>query len=523
MKTVSPTLHLLKKYANTKNIGIFPLKINQFYNDSLDNQTVIEKLNQQRPNIFLYTDFGGGKNFGVPLIDVQTSEEIASAGWKATLNQKIYINDSASPLQPLEAALHLAKTFPYKKEFLRCELDEIRIHTIVVHVIDPGVGNHQSDSRRAHPRSLVLRKDGTLFIGPDNGTLAYVCPDQTIAGIWEIDTATICQLSGIDTDVGGTFHGRDLFCEAAFRIACGEVSLDDIGIPYTKAKTKINLFSSKNTFKDHRQPIAFVSLKTERFDRTYDQLDENEHFAMTFLLGIIQSPLYEDKKPVALTRSKKLFILTSKSVGDPNIAIVNEKTGNSYIGPNNGLGTSFFKDYSREDITVFNISEITLDQIRNEKNNELARLLIQEQSLFKGLLEEEHFLGSESDLKRDTKGRPKTLQARIWIDLYGNIKTTLQSPLLDEVKALNANVKVFLNSVEKSVIFAETFSQVSENDIFIYNGSTATIGPNPHRSKRYVELSTNGTFGKFGIDCFTLDGKQPKSGQAIRFDFEYNQ
>ena len=71
------------------------------------------------------------------------------------------------------------------------------------------------------------------------------------------------------------------------------------------------------------------------------------------------------------------------------------------------------------------------------------------------------------------------------------------------------------------LIFADTFSQVSEGELFIYNGSSGVVGANPHRSKRYVEVTANGVFGKFGIDYFEKEGKKPESGAPVSFAFTY--
>ena len=232
--------------------------------------------------------------------------------------------------------------------------------------------------------------------------------------------------------------------------------------------TKISPFAEyQELFKHSLQPIEFAAIPTERFVWACDVQNENELFTSAFLLGVIQSPLYEDEAPVALTHSKKLFIITSKHnrSAAAMIAIVNEKTGNVFIGPDNGLGISFFKDYLNDDIKVFNVSTKLLEAIKRESNNEMAYSLIKQQPLFKGRLEEVNFLGSEEELIRDSKGRPKILQARIWIDLYGNIKTTVQSTLLNEAKECNAQVKVILNGIGKPVIFAETFSQAAKRAI----------------------------------------------------------
>jgi S-adenosylmethionine hydrolase len=513
-------------HSTINDVRSFALETTHLYNQNLAAQQTIKKINQQRPKIFIYTDFGGGKNEGKPLIDLQTSGEIASAGWKATLQQTLYINDSAPPLSPFQAALNLAKTFPYQiRPWESFTFQSIRIQTIVVHVIDPGVGNGD-EGHNPQPRALVLRKDGVLFIGPDNGTLTWACPNGSLAGIWEIDTERLNTLSGIDVKAGGTFHGRDIFSEAAFRLAAGEVALEEIGTPYSTQALKNRLSPTElplNAIQHGSKPIEFATLNNERFvleEGENDNLSSGALFERAYLLGVVQSSLYAKEKPLALTSSKKIFIANSP-VFASCIAIVNFKTGNIFIGPNNGLGTSFFKNYSKDDCAVFSLSQQVVEVIRNEQNNEIAYALITQQPLFNNTVEEIKLFGDDSVLIRDSDGRPKEIQALIWIDVYGNIKTTLESTILDEVRNRHADVDVVINGVTRSVIFAETFSEVAEDQLFIYNGSTAVIGSNPHRSKRYVELTSNGVFGKFGTDYFRNKEKDPQSGQSAVFYFKY--
>ena len=505
-----------------KHTPSFSLQLTNFYNELLTYQTSIEKINQYRPKIYIYTDFGGGTNHGKPFVDLQTSGEIASAGWKSTLQQEININDSATPLSPRHAALRLAATFPFKGETSHLH-DPKQIQAIVVHVIDPGVGNNNKE-QHPQPRSLVLRKDGILFIGPDNGTLTLVCPKNSIAGIWEIDSHALNRLSGIDVQAGGTFHGRDIFCEAAFRLAAGIVSLDEIGIPYTESDLKnriatLDIEPSKCSVEIN--PIDFASLKTERYVLDRRETDQHNLFEQAFLLGIIQSVLYEKDDPLALTHSKKLFLISPASFS-PSIAIINKKTGNTFIGPNNGSGTSFFRQYDDNDYEAYSLSSEILESILKEPNNEIAYNIIRLQPTFlKSSVKEIPFYGDESSLRRDDRGRPKTLRARLWSDRYGNLKTTMHSLLLNEAKIKNAHIRVIINGIERPLIFADTFSQVPEGQLFIYNGSSGSMGPNPHRSKRYTEISTNGTFGKFGIDYFEKEGSKPCSGDEIWIFFDY--
>jgi S-adenosylmethionine hydrolase len=497
------------------------LQYANFFNQFLKDQSSIDGINAQRPKIYFYTDFGGGRNGEQRLTDLQTSGEIASAAWKATLHQELYINDSATPFDPLQAALRLAKTFPYEAPSSLLTDFLPRVQAIVVHVIDPGVG---SEKDHPHPRSIVLRKDGVLFIGPDNGTLSFTCPSESIAAIWEINAENLQFFSRVDTHAGGTFHGRDIFAEAAFRIAAGIVSIDQIGWRYEVLELKNRISSPKNDREiiSGLKPLLFEVIKTDKFIFNLKKCDKQDLFDQTFLLGVIQSSLYSDDNQAALTNSKKIFIYSTENDDSSEmIAIINHKNGNIFIGPNNGLGTSFFIGFAKKDIETFQVSNELMTEIKKIKNNERIYLLLKQLPHFKGRVQQTQLFDEEKSLVRDEAGRPQMLQARIWIDPYGNIKTTAVSHMLDEARRNNARVRVELNGIQRSVIFADTFSQVSENQLFIYNGSTGAFGPNPHRSKRYVELTANGVFGKFGTDFFEENGRKPYPGQVILFYFEY--
>lgn len=480
-----------------------------FFNEIVSNQDALTALNAQRPPIYLYTDFGGGHSSG----DLQTSGELASAAWKTTLQKTLWINDQAIPLNPFKAAQALAATFPYQST--PCKkgiLPEIK--TIVVHVIDPGVGNNDTNGH-AHPRSLVLRKDGILFIGPDNGTLSFVCPADSIAEIWEITIDTVSALSGIDLQAGGTFHGRDLFCEAACRIAAGLQDCDDLGECYSTHDLK-NRFVSET--QSASLPLIFEKVTTDRFELHASSYNDTL-FEQAFLLGIVQSPTYGSAH---ITQSKKLFFLHSLSTHISDlIAIVNTTTGNIFIGPNNGSGTSFFQRYPEGSSQFFTLTPEIFSILNNTKNNEEVLDLIKSQPSFKENLKEVSFLGNEKSLTYDTQNRPHTLHARIWIDAYGNIKTTAQSSLFNTIKSEICTVRAELNGIQHSIVFANTFSEVPPNTLFLYNGSSAVIGDNPSRSNRYVEISANGTFGTFGIDFFKNRNRKPQNGQEIIFSFVY--
>lgn len=79
--------------------------------------------------------------------------------------------------------------------------------TIHVVVVDPGVGGTRQE--------VVVRADGQVYVGPDNGVFTYVHHPR-----W--DAYAIENAGFRATHVSRTFHGRDVFATAAAMLACGE-------------------------------------------------------------------------------------------------------------------------------------------------------------------------------------------------------------------------------------------------------------------------------------------------------------
>lgn len=79
--------------------------------------------------------------------------------------------------------------------------------TVHMVVVDPGVGSER--------RAIVVRTQGQLFVGPDNGVLTRI-----LAGggseVWELAAAEYFQ-----RNVSSTFHGRDIFAPVAAHLASG--------------------------------------------------------------------------------------------------------------------------------------------------------------------------------------------------------------------------------------------------------------------------------------------------------------
>ena len=75
--------------------------------------------------------------------------------------------------------------------------------TIHLAVVDPGVGTNRA--------ILALRKEGHVFIGPDNGLFSFLYPSEEILEItWRPEGP-----------VSATFHGRDTFAPLVVRFLTG--------------------------------------------------------------------------------------------------------------------------------------------------------------------------------------------------------------------------------------------------------------------------------------------------------------
>lgn len=390
--------------------------------------------------IYVFTDFAGEAHYGNQLIgDWQTAIELATGGWKLTQHPYIFMSDRATPLNPVKAGAQLETAFPYLGKHTLKSIDQI-----VVHVIDPGVGNTSH-----HPRALVLRKDGTLFIGPDNGTLSSACPPGSIAAIWEINTKYLSKLTGIDLEAGGTFHGRDVFVAAAYLIAANRVQPQDIGQAYQQPELKFRTESSS----DDASKVQFQQVPTSRWNITLDHTAPNDAlFTQAYFLAIVQSPVYTQGI------SPPLFTLETGNKNN-QIAILNRKTGNLYVGPNNGVGTSFFQGFSSKDILIVQLEAAVYQQIRDCQDVHRAlNLILKQNTLQQEALVTIDLLAHQLEPLDNSK---RIIKGQIWVDAYGNIKTTLDTELFKKLQREGyTDITVELNGVTRPVQFASSFADV---------------------------------------------------------------
>jgi S-adenosylmethionine hydrolase len=83
---------------------------------------------------------------------------------------------------------------------------DLPLHTLILAVVDPGVGGER--------RPLMINNGRHLFVGPDNGLFIPILRDSEQI---EIETIT-----WRPQRLSATFHGRDLFAPVAARLASGE-------------------------------------------------------------------------------------------------------------------------------------------------------------------------------------------------------------------------------------------------------------------------------------------------------------
>ncbi len=94
-------------------------------------------------------------------------------------------------------------------------LDYLPQETIVVAVIDPGVGSSR--------KPVAIKTNRGVLVGPDNGVFSYMLKYLDIEQIVTLQTAKY-QMK----QVSMTFHGRDIFSPAAAHVAMG-IPLEEMG------------------------------------------------------------------------------------------------------------------------------------------------------------------------------------------------------------------------------------------------------------------------------------------------------
>ena len=103
--------------------------------------------------------------------------------------------------------------------FLRAAIDRFPLGTVHVAVVDPGVGTAR--------RLLAVAAAGCYWLGPDNGLLSAVLPQQ--ADDHEREVRCIDLVAVGISPVSATFHGRDILAPLAGQLAAGKLGYRALG------------------------------------------------------------------------------------------------------------------------------------------------------------------------------------------------------------------------------------------------------------------------------------------------------
>ena len=79
-------------------------------------------------------------------------------------------------------------------------------------VVDPGVGTARA--------AVVLRADGSWYVGPDNGLFAVIAARAAATSIWRI--------RGVPPGASPSFHGRDIFAPMAAAVATDDFPNENV-------------------------------------------------------------------------------------------------------------------------------------------------------------------------------------------------------------------------------------------------------------------------------------------------------
>ena len=158
--------------------------------------------------------------------------------------------------------------------------------TLVLAVVDPGVGGDR--------RPLMLRTDRHLFVGPDNGLFVPV-----------VRRCDFCEIETIDwrpQRLSESFHGRDLFAPVAARLATGGAVAGSALKPEALVGFDSPLETHRIIYIDHygntitsmdaasMQDDAVIHINgiALRHARTFDEVEERQGFWYRNSMGLIE-------------------------------------------------------------------------------------------------------------------------------------------------------------------------------------------------------------------------------------------
>ncbi|MCU7929114.1 MAG: SAM-dependent chlorinase/fluorinase [Candidatus Thiodiazotropha sp. (ex Dulcina madagascariensis)] len=169
---------------------------------------------------------------------------------------------------------------------LSCLCNNLPPHTLVLAVVDPGVGGNR--------RPIMIKNERNLFVGPDNGLFIPI--------VRRSDDCEIETIAWRPHRLSETFHGRDLFAPVAAKLATGkevegsplklqemagyDSPLDDKRIIYIdnygNAITGINAEAIRN------DKVFFVNDTAVHYARTFSEVSAGQAFWHRNSMGLVE-------------------------------------------------------------------------------------------------------------------------------------------------------------------------------------------------------------------------------------------
>ncbi|MCU7936754.1 MAG: SAM-dependent chlorinase/fluorinase [Candidatus Thiodiazotropha sp. (ex Dulcina madagascariensis)] len=169
---------------------------------------------------------------------------------------------------------------------LSCLCNNLPPHTLVLAVVDPGVGGNR--------RPIMIKNERNLFVGPDNGLFIPI--------VRRCDNCEIETIAWRPHRLSETFHGRDLFAPVAAKLATGkevegsplklqemvgyDSPLDDNRIIYIdnygNAITGINAEAIRN------DKVFFVNGTALHYARTFSEVPVGQAFWHRNSMGLVE-------------------------------------------------------------------------------------------------------------------------------------------------------------------------------------------------------------------------------------------
>jgi S-adenosylmethionine hydrolase len=229
------------------------------------------------------------------------------------------ITHGIAPHNVLQGALVLASTLPFMPE---------GVHLAVV---DPGVGSDR--------RAIALRgSDGRLYVGPDNGLLAYAA--DKLGGVEE--AVELANPAYRLEPVAHTFHGRDVFAPASAHLAAG-VELKELGPAIAAANlVRIDVPAPSIGKRRIRATVLFV----DRFGNIQLNLTRED---------LAQVGIGPDSKleiEVGVERYYAASARTFAEVKRGNIALYEDAYWNISVAINRGNAAEMFRVRAGDELTV---------------------------------------------------------------------------------------------------------------------------------------------------------------------------